>query len=676
MSHTATCEREEHGHSHLEESPEAAATPTSAGTGSHPQPEPAPSAAGQTSSFSLVEVRWALAASVLFASAVVFDVAGAPTAMVVAGYVACYLSGGWGPTLAGLGALRQRRLDVDLLMVVAALGAAAIGQVFDGALLIVIFATSGALEAAATKRTRDSVRSLLSLAPEEATRLVGGADQRVPAAALEVGDIVLVRPGERVAADGEVIFGISEVDQASITGEALPVTKTVGDEVFAGSVNGTGMMHARVDRPAAESVIARIAALVDEAAATKARTQLFIEQVEQRYSVGVVAATIVIFFGPLAVGAPLQETLLRAMTFMIVASPCAVVLATMPPLLSAIANAGRHGVLVKDAVVMEQLGVTTVVCFDKTGTLTEGIPRVTHVLPADGVEPDTLLAVVAAAERASEHPLARAIVAAAHARNLHMADAEQFASQPGSGVAAVVDGHAVRVGRPDLLVSSGGDGGRLRKAISALEEEGQTVVVATVDGEPAGAIALSDQCRAGATEAVSRVASLTDHPPVVLTGDSTVVARRLALEAGIREVHAGLLPDGKLDVVRALQADGERVLVVGDGINDAPALAAANLGAAMRGSDLALETADLVVVRGDLATLPAVIELSRRARTVVAQNLAFAATAISVLVVLDLLGRLPLPVGVVGHEGSTVIVGLNGLRLLANRAWRPAPPAM
>ncbi len=318
---------------------------------------------------SLPEVRWAGAALLLFLAGGALQLAGAPAWSWWTFYLACYATGGWEPALAGLQALRERTLDVDLLMIVAALVAAGIGQVFDGALLIVIFATSGALEAYVTRRTEDSVRALLDLAPEQATVLGADDDERVvPAADLAVGDRVLVRPGERIGADGEVLDGVSEVDQATITGEPMPRLRQRGDEVFAGTLNGTGALTVRVQRAAADSVVARIVALVQEASATKARTQLFIEKVEQRYSVGVVLATLALFTVPLLLGQDLRPTLLRAMTFMIVASPCAVVLATMPPLLAPIANAGRHGLLVKSAVVMEKLGRPTLVAFDKTSS--------------------------------------------------------------------------------------------------------------------------------------------------------------------------------------------------------------------------------------------------------------------------------------------------------------------
>ncbi|MFE7592275.1 heavy metal translocating P-type ATPase, partial [Kitasatospora sp. NPDC057512] len=420
-----------------------------------PRPDTAPRR--RTRVLSLPEARWAAAATVLFLVALPLQLTGAPAWTWGPLYVLAYATGGWEPGWAGLQALREKTLDVDLLMIVAALGAAAVGQVMDGALLIVIFATSGALEALATARTADSVRGLLDLAPATATRLLpGGGEETVPTERLAVGDTVLVRPGERIGADGRVLDGASEVDQATITGEPLPVAKQPGDEVFAGTLNGTGALRLRVERDASDTVIARIVQLVEEASDTKAPTQLFIEKVEQRYSLGMVAATLAVFAVPLAFGAAFTGSLLRAMTFMIVASPCAVVLATMPPLLSAIANAGRHGVLVKSAVVMERLGQVDAVALDKTGTLTEGTPRVTDLRPlaGSGLAEAELLALAAAAEHPSEHPLARAVVDAARGRGLTPAAAEDFGSTPGVGVTATVDGRVVAVGAPARLINS------------------------------------------------------------------------------------------------------------------------------------------------------------------------------------------------------------------------------
>jgi heavy metal translocating P-type ATPase len=630
---------------------------------------------------SMSEVRWAALATALFAAGAVSQLLGAPAPVWWTLYLACYVTGGWEPALSGLQALKARTLDVDILMIVAALLAASIGQVFDGALLIVIFATSGALEAFVTRRTADSVRALLDLAPERATRLTeSGEEEVVDTAELEVGDVVLVRPGERVGADGEVVEGLSEVDQASITGEPLPVARTVGDEVFAGTLNGTGSLRVSVNRAAADSVVARIVTLVEEASETKARTQLFIEKVEQRYSVGVVVATLALFGIPLALGAAFEPTLLRAMTFMIVASPCAVVLATMPPLLSTIANAGRHGVLVKSAVALEKFGTTDLVAFDKTGTLTQGTPRVSEIepVPAAGMSLERVTSFAAAAERPSEHPLARALVAAAHERGLPVPHSEDFTSTPGRGVTATVEGARVRVGSPALLDELDDSAAehvvQARALVSDLEEAGRTAVVVIVDALPVGVLALADQLRPGAREAVAKLTAMTGRSPVLLTGDNERAARRLAEEVGISDVRATLLPDGKVTEVRRLQEQGHRVLFVGDGVNDAPAMAAAELGVAMgrHGSDLALETADAVIVRDELATLPKVIGMSWRAHRVVKANLAFAATVITVLVIWDIAWFLPLPLGVAGHEGSTMVVGLNGLRLLARSAWAKA----
>ena len=619
-------------------------------------------------------MRWATAALALFTVGGVTQLAGAPAPVFWALYLACYAAGGWEPALAGLQALRAKTLDVDLLMVVAAIGAASIGQIFDGALLIVIFATSGALEAFATRRTADAVRGLSQLAPEQATVIGPDGDERlVPATDLALGDRVFVRPGERLPADGVVLDGASDVDQASITGEPLPVDKSPGDEVFAGTGNGTGALLVRVGRNPRESVIARIGALVEEASATKARTQLFIERVEQRYSVGVVVATLAVFGVPLLFGSAVDDALLRAMTFMIVASPCAIVLATMPPLLSAIANAGRHGVLVRSAVAMEQLGSADLAALDKTGTLTDGEPAVVEVrrLPPASLSEDELLRLAASAEAASEHPIGRAIVRAAGDRGVRLSPATGFRAEVGSGVTATVAGSVVRVAAP------AGDGEpQLEAAVAAVREQGRTAVVLTVDGRAAGVLGLADRVRPEAGDAVEALRGLLPGEPVLLTGDNRQAARALAGQVGLRDVRAGLLPHQKVEVVRALQADGRRVLLIGDGVNDAPALAGADVGVAMGGigSALALDSADVIVVRDDLSAVPAVVALSRRARRVVVQNLVIAGTLIGVLVVWGLVGTLPLPLGVAGHEGSTILVALNGLRLLRESAWRAGVP--
>jgi heavy metal translocating P-type ATPase len=621
------------------------------------------------------EVRAAALSTALLLFAILAQATHATRPLLWLLYVGCYLSAGWAPARIGLRAARRGAIDVELLMVVAALCAAATGKAFDGALLFVIFTTSRALAVVATRRTQESVRSLLTLAPAHAIKIMpGGGEELVPAASLAAADEVLVRPGDRIGADGEVVSGTSEVDQASITGEPLQVPKGPGDEVFAGTVNGVGALRIRVTRPGAESVAARIIELVDQASATKARTQVVLEQIERRYSIGVVTAAAAILLLPLGLGADFRPTLLRAMAFMIVASPCALTLATMPALLAAIANAGRHGVLIKGAAVMERLGKVTTMAFDKTGSLTLGVPQVVDVVafPGRGLDADDVLRLAAAAERASEHPLGAAVTAEAAARGLVLPEAGDFCAEPGRGVRAEVAGRQVSVGSPSVFADA--DDADVLAAIRDFEDAGRTALLVVVDENPVGVLALTDQLRPEAARTIDLLRALTDDEPAVLTGDNLGAATQTAEQAGIREIHAQLLPADKVSVISELQAAGKRVTYVGDGINDAPALMSADVGVAMaHGADLALETSDVVIVRGDLATLPAVIRLSRLAHRVVIQNLVVAAAVIVALVVIDLIGSLPLPLAVAGHEGSTLLVALNGLRLLRAAAWRESP---
>lgn len=635
----------------------------------------------RTPLFALTEARWAAAALTLFAAGGLAHLAGAPEWLYWSLYLACYACGGWESALSGLRALREPRLDVDLLMVVAAIGAAAIGQIFDGALLIVIFATSGALEAFATQRTQDSVHGLLDLAPEQGVRIAAdGTEETVDAAELVAGDRVLLRPGERICADAVIESGESEIDQATITGEPLPVAKHPGDEVFAGTVNGAGSLRLRVQRPARESVVAHIAGMVRRASATKARTQLFIERFEQHYSVGVVIATLAVFGLPLLFGAELESALLRAMTLMIVASPCAVVLATMPPMLSAISNAGRHGVLVKSAVVLERLADTSLVALDKTGTLTEGRPSVTHVHRLSGGDPRDILRLAATAELGSEHPVGAAVVAAARGSGIDLpegAAAPGFTAMPGRGVSATVQGREIEVGDLDRLPTAGARAAHLREArrvIDGIHQRGHTAVTVLDSGVPLAVLQVEDTVRPGAGDAVRRCAELTGTRPLLLTGDQPRAAHRVAAETGISDVRAGLLPEDKAETIGDLQQRGYRVALAGDGINDAPAMATAHTGLAMgaAGSGITVQTADAVVVRDDLNAIPTVTALARRARRLVIANLTIAGTIIAILVTWDIVWTLPLPLGVAGHEGSTILVALNGLRLLRGAEWRRA----
>ncbi|WP_205327132.1 heavy metal translocating P-type ATPase [Glycomyces sp. YM15] len=609
--------------------------------------------------FRLSDVRWAATALALFAVGGIAQLSGAPASVWLPAYLACYAAGGWGSAWDGLSALRKPRFEVDLLMVIAAVAAAAIGQWFDGALLIVIFATSGALEAVLTERTADSVRSLLEHAPDRAVRITDGREETVDAAALAPGDLVLVRPGDRVPADGTVTAGESEVDESTLTGEALPGRKALGSQVLAGTVNGTGALEVRVDRASADTVLARIARQVEEASEAKSKTQLTIERVEQPYSLAVVAATLALIGVPLLAGAAFEPTLLRAMTFMIVASPCAIVLATMPPLLAAVALAGRQGVLVKSALMMERLAEVDRAAFDKTGTLTTGRPEVERIRAFDGDEA-RLRRLAAAAESRSEHPIGHVLAALDEP-----AEATEFQAMPGRGVRAVVDGVEVLVGHP-VLLDDAEDDAEARGIVADFEAHGLTVAVVIADKRPLGAIGLTDAVRADAARAISTLKARLGTDSRLLTGDHSAAARRVAAAVGIGDAEASLLPGDKAD-----RLAGTRTLYIGDGINDAPALAASHVGAAMGGtaSDLALQSADVVLVGQRLTALPAAIDLARKARRVARVNLAFAATVMAVLAAWDLFGDLPLVLGVAGHELSTVIVGLNGLRLLSRRHW-------
>ena len=578
-------------------------------------------------------------------------------------FLVAYVVGGYRQAIEGCSTLFQKReLDVDLLMVVAAIGAAAIGYWADGALLIFIFALSGTLEGYASKRTKRDIEALVGLRPEEAVVLRDGREVVVPARSLDIGDVILVRPGARIAADGEVVHGTSSVDQATITGESMPVDKALGDGVFAGTINGHGALHVRVTHAASETVLARIILLVEQAEERRPPAQLFIERFERHYAKVVVAGALLLMgIPPVLLGWTFRAALYRSMIFLVVASPCALAAAMMPALLSALSNGARSGVLFKGSTFIEAIGRVRTVVFDKTGTLTTGLPEVTGIVALEGTE-DAILAAAAAVESWTDHPLGRAIVREAEKRGVPFSAGAEHQSLPGQGASANVLGVTWRVGKPALFedVAQG-----LLEARWRLESEGKTVVVVG-DARPRGLIAMRDTIRGESREAVARLRALGVEHIVMLTGDSEPTALAVAREVGIDEVHAGLLPDGKVRVVEELVRRHGHVAMVGDGVNDSPALAAATVGIAMgtAGTDVALDTADVVLTADDLTKLAYAIGLGRRTLAVVKQNLVLALAVIVSLVAADLLGRINLPTGVVGHEGSTLLVTLNGLRLL------------
>ncbi len=575
-----------------------------------------------------------------------------------------YVAGGYRQAIEGTTKLFiERELDVDLLMVVAAIGAAAIGYWFDGALLIFIFALSGTLEGYASARTQRDIEALMSLNPQEATVLRDAGEERLSVDALCIGDIIIVRPGERVAADGQIVDGASLIDQASITGEATPVHRQVGDEVFAGTINGQGGLRVKVSKPAGETVLARIIETVREAQERRPRAQLFVEKFERTYAKLVVLGAVLFVVVPMFVlGWTFSSAWYRAMVFLVVASPCALAASMMPALLSALSNGARNGVLFKGSTYVEALGKVRAVAFDKTGTLTTGRPSVIEVVGVDSGDVSTLLSRSAAVEAMSEHPIGAAIVDEARRRNARSALAHDFRSTIGVGASATVDGVRWRVGKAEMFSTVPGS---LRAAKERLEAAGDTVVLVGDDAAQ-GVIALRDTIRANAVEAVRALRHLGIEHVVVLTGDSEGPARVVGGAIGADQVHAGLLPSDKVRIVEELLALYGSVAVVGDGVNDAPALATATVGIAMGagGTDVALDTADVVLMADDVGRIPYAIQLGRKALRVVKQNVVVAVSVMVLLVVADVLGRISLPLGVVGHEGSTLLVTVSGLRLL------------
>ena len=579
-------------------------------------------------------------------------------------WVAAYLFGGWFAAITTFGSLRERKLDVDLLMLIAAAGAASVGAFWEGAVLLFLFSLGNVLEEFALGRTEASIRALMELRPETVlVRDPDGSERVIPTEEIVKGMVALVRPGDRIPVDGVVVEGRSAVDQSAITGESLPVTREVGEEVLAGTVNLDGFLAIEAEKRSDETVLARVIALVQSARAQQAPAQRMIDRYQPYYVVGVLGMTAIAFTAFLLMGRDFGGAFLQAMTLLVVASPCALVISVPATMLSAIATGARHGILVKGSGPLEAIAEVDLIAFDKTGTLTRGTPAVREVVGLDGGDPAETLALAAAVEGRSEHHLAQAIVAEAAERGVKVPPAEAFVAHVGRGVAARVDGAEVLVGNLDFLAKRGIVA---TAEMTALRERviDATVVGVVRDGMPVGMIAVADEPRPEAAEAIRRLKELGVRT-AMLSGDRQEVAEKVAAELGIDEPLGELLPDEKVERLRVMA--GERPIgMVGDGINDAPALAVAEVGIAMgkRGTDQALESADVVLMADRLLDVPYAVELARRMRRVVRQNLVFASGVIATLAILTLFDKVPLPLGVLGHEGSTIIVTMNGLRLL------------
>ena len=629
----------------------------------------------------------------------------APSTAVWSGYAVAYAFGGWYGLKGSIEALREPAVEIDLLMVLAATGALVIGAPFEGAMLLFLFSLSGVLEEYAIGRSRTAIRSLVEMRPESASVLRNGERVSVPVDEVTVGDVFIVRPGDRLPLDGVVVDGESTVDQSSLTGESVPVPKEPGDDVYGGTMNETGSLEVRVTREADDSAIARLIHMVEEARSKRAPTQQLIDRYEQPYVLGVLTMTVVAIGLPLVIlEHPFDSTFYRAMTLMVAASPCAVIISTPAAVLSAISAGGRRGVLFKGGEHIETAGYVDAVAFDKTGTLTEGNTRLTDAVAhaADGAGTyttdgtgahtadggvrsdeagdrsgdDRLLALAAAVQSRSEHHLAEATVEAADERGLSPPDASGFEAVVGKGVHATVEGRTVHIGNPRYFETATADRSIEGieagiNAVESLEREGKTSVLVVEESEAGalrvlGWLAFTDTIRGDAAETITRLRERGVERIVMLTGDNERVAEHIAAEIGIDEVYAGLLPEEKVGHIERLQERHEAVAMVGDGVNDAPALATADVSIGMggAGTDVALETADIVLMSDELGRLPYAFALSRATRRTLYVNFSIAFGAIAIMIVAILTAGIPLPIAVIGHEGSTVLVSLIGLRLL------------
>jgi len=583
-------------------------------------------------------------------------------------YVFAAAAGGIYAARGAIFSLRSMALDMNFLMTCAAVGAIAIGKWFDAAMVMFLFSLGNALEARTVERTRESVRSLIDLFPTQARVRRDGKELIIPAGEVRVGDLFLVRPGEKVPADGTVVAGTSTVNQASITGESAPVEKSLGDMVFAGTMNQRGSIDATATAAAQDNTLARILHLVEEAQAEKSPSQRFTEVFGAYYTPLVVGLAVLVAVIPSVVfNVQFRDALYIALTLLVVSCPCALIISTPVSIVSAIGNAARNGVLIKGGSHLEAAGHVRVVAFDKTGTITTGEAQVSDVLPADGFNADTVLALAAGVESRSEHPLAEAIRRAAVERGAPVIEVTDFEALTGMGAAAKLDDETCVVGNSRLMEQLGIDLSSHLGTLNELQEQGKTAVLVALGRRLAGIIALEDTVRESARHAFQELKRMGIERIVMITGDNEATARAVARDLDIDEYYAELLPQDKVDIVRLLiERFGSRVAVVGDGVNDAPALAASTVGIVMgaAGSDIALETADIALMSDDLRRLPYTIRLSRSALRVIKQNISFSVAVIGILVVTALLGWLTLSLGVFGHEGSALIVIANGMRLL------------
>jgi len=593
---------------------------------------------------------------------------GLETASILA-FLSAFIIGGYAKAKEGiLDTIENRSLNVEILMILAAIGSAIIGYWTEGAILIFIFAVSGALETYAMNKSHREISALMNLQPEEAWLVRGGFEPiKVPVSSLTVGDHLLIKPGERIPVDGVIFKGTSTIDESAITGESMPVTKQVEEEVFAGTVNLSSTLTINMTKPNTESLFQKIITLVQSAQSEKSPSQQFIERFEGIYVKFVLLAVVVMMFLPhYLLGWDWTTTFYRAMVLLVVASPCALVASIMPATLAAISNGARNGVLFKGGVHLEHLSALKLLAVDKTGTLTEGAPVVTDVIVREDLNKEKVISILASIESQSNHPLAQAITKYAKEHSIEILSGIEIEDVPGWGLNATIDGNTFTVGKPEFV-------GReesqtfANQSAETLAEEGKTVIFMKDDSGIAALVALKDTVREEAKQAVTLLKQLGINV-AMLTGDNQKTAHIIAKEAGVHDYIAECLPETKVNHIKSYMEEYKYVGMVGDGINDAPALATSTVGIAMGGgTDVALETADVVLMKNDLSKIAYAVRLSKKMQRIVKQNIVFSISVITLLIISNFLQIVDLPLGVIGHEGSTILVILNGLRMLNNK---------
>jgi len=594
---------------------------------------------------------------------------GLPALAATALYITAYIFGGWDISQHAWHAIKEKHFDTDLLMVMAAIGAAFLGEFAEGALLLFLFSLGHALEERALDRARAAVRALAELAPKIALVRREGKEQEVAVDALQLDDLVIVRPGVRVPVDGVILSGNSGIDQSPVTGESLPVDKVPGDPVFAGTVNGEGALEVKVTRLAKDSTLSRVMKMVEEAQGQKSPTQQTVEKFERVFVPGVLILTALVIIIPPLFGFPFRESFLRAMTLLVAASPCALALGTPATILAGVAQAARNGVLVQGGAHLENLGRLKAIAFDKTGTVTHGKPEVTDIVvsPDSGWNEADLLSIAAGAEARSAHPLAQAVVRAAQTQGVPASAMETVESLTGHGLRAVLNGKTIWIGNQKLMDAAGVSlsGNRLEQA-AVLQQAGKTLMWVAENQTALGLIALADTLRAEAAPTMKALKAAGVSHTIMLTGDNARSASAIAAQVGLTDFRADLLPEDKLTVIRDLVKEYGQVAMIGDGVNDAPALANATVGIAMggAGTDVALETADVALMGDDLSKLPFAVGLGRATRAIIAQNLFISLGVIALLIITSLTGIVSIGIAIFFHEGSTLVVVANALRLL------------